>query len=82
VDLFQLVSECEKDNNSLLTEKHEMILNYNLKDKEFHLDRKLMRFIFNNLLSNSVKYSPAGGKIEIAINQNQQRLIIEISIWE
>jgi PAS domain S-box-containing protein len=79
VDLFQLVSECEKDNKSLLTEKHEFRLNYNLEEKEFHLDRKLMRFIFSNLLSNAAKYSPTGGKIEMTINQAQHKLIIEIS---
>jgi signal transduction histidine kinase len=78
VDLFQLISDCEKDNKSLLTEKHEFRLNYNLEEKEYNLDRKLMRFIFSNLLSNAAKYSPEGGKIEMTINQNQQQLIIEI----
>jgi PAS domain S-box-containing protein len=79
VELFQLISECEKDNKSLLTEKHEFRLNYNLEEKEFQLDRKLMRFIINNLLSNAIKYSPAGGKIRMTINQDQEQLIIEIS---
>jgi len=59
VDLFQLISECEKDNKSLLTEKHKLELNYKAEEKLFRLDRKLMKFIFNNLLSNAAKYSPA-----------------------
>jgi PAS domain S-box-containing protein len=77
VDLFKLISECEKDHKSLLTEKHEFRLNYNLEEKKFQLDRKLIRFIFSNLLSNAIKYSPAGGIIGITLSQNQQQLIIE-----
>ena len=79
VDLFQLISECEKDNKSLFTDKHEFHLNYNADGKSFRLDRKLMKFIFNNLLSNAAKYSPTGGKIRMTINQDQKQLIIEIS---
>jgi len=79
VDLFQLISECSKDTKSLMTENHEFRLNYNLEEKKFHLDRKLMRFIFSNLLSNAAKYSPTGGTISMTINQDQQQLIIEIS---
>jgi len=79
VDLFQLISECKKDNKSLLTEKHKLELNYIAEEKSFRLDRKLMKFILNNLLSNAAKYSPSGGNIRMTINQDQQQLIIKIS---
>jgi PAS domain S-box-containing protein len=79
VDLIELSTECVKDIKSLITEKHELKLNYNLTENIFKLDRKLMRFIFSNLLSNAAKYSPAGGKISMTINKDQQQLLIEIS---
>ena len=42
------------------------------------LDEKIMRFILNNLLSNSIKYSPEGGLIDFVLMCNEQEAIFQI----
>lgn len=46
---------------------------------EINVDPKLMRIIFQNLLSNSIKYTPAKGKVELKINQDAQNLNIAVT---
>jgi signal transduction histidine kinase len=42
------------------------------------LDQKLLRQIFYNLLSNAIKYSPNGGKISVAITNQENRIILQV----
>lgn len=46
----------------------------------FITDPKLLRTIFQNLIANSVEYTPEGGKIELSISLNKERDIIEIKV--
>ena len=48
-------------------ENHEVILSYKTEKTKFLLDKKLLRYILMNLLSNAFKYSPEGGKIEVIV---------------
>ncbi len=41
-------------------------------------DRKFARIIFQNLISNAVKYTPHGGKVSIAIKKEEPNVLIEI----
>lgn len=41
-------------------------------------DPKLIRIIFQNLLSNSIKYTPTEGKVELKISQDKINLNIEV----
>ncbi len=45
---------------------------------EINVDPKLMRIIFQNLLSNSLKYTQTKGKIELKINYDKKNLSIEM----
>ncbi len=47
---------------------------------EYNADPKLMRIVFQNLLSNSVKYTQVGGKIGVEISTKGSDLYI--SIWD
>jgi len=43
------------------------------------LDDKLMRIVWQNLLSNSLKYTPEKGKIGISITKDKTNVKIEVS---
>jgi PAS domain S-box-containing protein len=49
--------------------------------EQLELDRKIIRIIFQNLLSNSVKYTEKGGKINlrVGLSKNGRDLEIEVS---
>ena len=79
VDLRKFAEECTEDVKSLMTAQHELKLSYKTSQKKFNLDTKLLKFIFNNMLSNAVKYSPEGGKIGLKISTNKKYLIMEVS---
>lgn len=57
-------------------------LSVNLPEDIYHLkyDRECMLIIFRNLLSNSVKFTPDGGKIEVRGSDKIQQDGVEISI--
>lgn len=42
-------------------------------------DPKLLRIVFQNLISNSITYTPPRGKIEFAISLNKEEILIKIS---
>lgn len=42
-------------------------------------DPKLVRIIFQNLLSNSMKYTPKGGTVSLSVNYDDKNLLIKVS---
>jgi PAS domain S-box-containing protein len=46
---------------------------------EILLDRRLMRQVFVNILSNSIKYSPVNGEIKLNIGKKNNMIIVNIS---
>jgi len=45
----------------------------------FLTDPKLLRMVFQNLLANSVEYTPEGGRIEFSVSADEKNVLIEIS---
>jgi len=78
IDLQRFSEECIQHSKPLMKKMHELKINFNSVKKDFKLDPKLMRFIFNNLLSNASKYSPDGGVIELSISSNEKNLFIKV----
>ena len=52
---------------------------YDSKMGKIKVDSKLLSIIFQNLISNAVKYTPEKGKIEVKIKVNKPNVLIEIS---
>lgn len=44
--------------------------------REIQLDKKLMRQIINNLVSNAIKYSPAGEKVFISLEYSNESVVL------
>jgi signal transduction histidine kinase len=58
--------------------KHELVYTCDAKLREAYLDKRLMRQIINNLMSNAVKYSPEGKTIRINLEEQDNNLIFKI----
>jgi signal transduction histidine kinase len=76
IDLFK-----EIINDSLsVAQQHglELIFRQNCQTPEGVVDQKLIHLIINNLLSNSIKYSKAGGQIILDLSCEEKELILTI----
>ena len=78
MNLPKFILDIVKEVEHISNEKHEIIFNYSLKGNEYLIDPKLMNFILMNLLTNAIKYSPDGGKVELNISHygNQIQIIV------
>ncbi|NEQ85103.1 MAG: sensor histidine kinase [Moorea sp. SIO2I5] len=47
--------------------------------KEFTSDPKLLRQMLSNLISNAIKYSPQGGKIELNLKCDSDQVILAVT---
>jgi len=64
-------------------EKKKININFSFDQSipKLKVDQNLMRIIFQNLISNAVKYTPDEGKVEVNIGyKNEQKKIILISV--
>ena len=56
-----------------------LIFEYNIDQKVFKIDGKLITQILTNLLSNAVKYSPDGGSVILTIGKEDDFILLEVS---
>jgi len=71
---------------SILMELTPMIKTKKMKIEEFYdksvgkinVDQKLIRIIFQNLLSNALKYTPEGGKVSVSIAKQGDNALIKV----
>lgn len=60
--------------------KFTIIKNFSSDVPTFSTDPKLLRIVFQNILTNSLEYSPPGGRIEFAISfDNKKTILIKVS---
>ena len=60
--------------------KKEIIIDKRFEEiPETKLDPRLIRIVFENLISNAVKYTPKGGKIRFVIKKTEHDIFIHIS---
>lgn len=48
------------------------------KDIFVYADKSMIRLVLRNLISNAIKYSHAGGKIKVSVEQKQDKLIVYV----
>lgn len=60
--------------NQLVLKKH-----YDSSLPKINVDPKLMQIIFQNLISNAIKYTSAGGNIYVAIEKKGEEALVKVS---
>jgi PAS domain S-box-containing protein len=78
MNLFDFVSKLKAEMESNDKYKHHFRLTCNNNESTIIGDKKLLRLIFTNLISNAIKYSPHATPIDISIDQNDSLVKIKI----
>lgn len=80
VDLNQLVTQAANELKPYADQYHVQIeVRSELARAFLHADADRLMQVLANLISNAVKYSPTGGKIEVAVTRNGDRLRVGVS---
>lgn len=79
VNLKDLLNSFYQDLESTLNDSHKLVFNSKQEKDSIFIDKKLIRHIIINLLTNAIKYSPEGGKIELSIDYKEDYLSIIVS---
>lgn len=61
-----------------LIESKNMTLSCNISDTKLYIDPSFLEIIFNNLISNAIKFTENGGKINIALIPQKERIIFYV----
>jgi PAS domain S-box-containing protein len=55
-----------------------LAVEFDFEDAEGVFDEKLLRHIFENLLSNALKYSPAGGEVRFSVRRDGEAMVFQV----
>jgi signal transduction histidine kinase len=77
VDIVELVRSVIQDNAILARQKNQSLFFEEIPSLELQVDRKRMREIVDNLLSNCIKYTPLEGSIRVVMRVRSGWLRIE-----
>lgn len=79
-DLSGLLHEAIKDLNNKINEKgHHLEINIDNDLPKINVDPKLIREVYKNLISNSVKYTQSQGRIAVSVKKKGDYLVSSVS---
>jgi PAS domain S-box-containing protein len=79
VEIENLFNTFLDEMKTFKSKKHDLIFNFKGDKRTLFLDKKLLRHIVVNLLTNAIKYSPNGGKIEVNVSLDSEKLNVIIA---
>ncbi|MBK8944621.1 MAG: PAS domain S-box protein [Ignavibacteriae bacterium] len=63
-----------KDFEPILANEQKLNFSFTLKQKNYFVDRSLLKIILSNLISNAVKFSPQNGEIDFEISEQKSKI--------
>lgn len=79
VDVSQICDDVLNELQPLIAQgKYQIVKNFDKSLPEVNTDADLVRMVFQNYLSNAVKYTNHGGRIVININAKELEVVVEI----
>ncbi len=78
VDLLAILSDCVTDRMTLATHKNLDLGFASTEALQVRGDALALRVLFNNVLDNAIKYTPAGGRIDVSLLHGDGRPTVEI----
>jgi signal transduction histidine kinase len=82
INLNDLVEKSVDDfRGPALAKKIEIILENNVGNSNVCVDEKKMRIVLDNLIGNAIKYSKEGGKVEIKLKKEGEKIIFSVQDW-
>ncbi|MBK7104861.1 MAG: PAS domain S-box protein [Ignavibacteriae bacterium] len=63
-----------KDFDPILSSSQKLNFKYSLKQKNYFVDRNLLKIILSNLVSNAVKFSPQNGEIDFEVSHQKSKI--------
>jgi PAS domain S-box-containing protein len=76
--LYNIVEDAIKIVNENAVQKNIRLENIVGEDVYVRADEKMLLSVFQNLFSNGIKYTPAGGKIITSARKNEDKILIEV----
>jgi signal transduction histidine kinase len=74
INLTKVINDVASELAELLDLKSISYHTYSESEPEIYLDPDLAKILFNNLLNNAIKYTPAGGNVTVTVSKNEIRV--------
>lgn len=80
VSLKEITEMCVKEMESEILKKElKLTIKYDPSLPKILADPKLLGMVCNNILGNSVKYTPVGGQVKLAVDKGESDIMITVS---
>ncbi|WP_366184697.1 PAS domain S-box protein [Flavobacterium ovatum] len=73
IQLVPLINEIIEENINISGTNHKVVLKTNLDIGSYYMDAIMIRHIFNNIISNAIKYSSYNKKITITLDETNNK---------
>lgn len=78
ISLEEFVSDIAKDLDTAITKRDQKIIYTHTGEADVILDKKIIKHILFNLISNAIKFSPEGKKINVATIADKNRIVFTV----